>query len=45
MCRLPYTGPFQSSLAIASAGLLAAGTLLLRRTRGRNAYWPSADLD
>jgi hypothetical protein len=43
MCRLPHTGPFRPSLAVASAVLLAAGTLLLRRTRGQNAYWPSAD--
>jgi hypothetical protein len=42
LCRLPFTGPFRPSLAVLSAGLLAAGTLVLRRTRGSNAYWPSA---
>jgi hypothetical protein len=42
MCRLPFTGPFRPSLALVAAGLLATGTLVLRRTRGRNAWWPGS---
>jgi len=40
MCRLPFTGPFRPSLALLAGGLLATGALVLRRTRGRNAWWP-----
>ena len=42
MCRLPFTGPFRPSLAMASGLLIASGLLVLRRTRGHNAYWPTA---
>ena len=42
MCRLPFTGPFRPSLALASTLLIAGGVLVLRRTRGRNAWWPGA---
>jgi hypothetical protein len=42
MCRLPFTGPFRPSLALVSSVLIAGGLLVLRRTRGRNAYWPTA---
>jgi hypothetical protein len=41
MCRLPFTGPFRPSLALASSVLIAGGLVLVRRTRGRNAYWPT----
>ena len=42
LCRLPFTGPFRPALAVVAAGLLATGTLVLRRTSGANAYWPPA---
>ena len=41
MCKLPFTGPFRPSLALASSLLIAGGLLVLRRTRGLNAWWPA----